>query len=92
MKTWTYTATNGVMLDENNGFDMFSVLAAPKSGMVLVVAKDESDDVSKALKTGLGVAVNFNFKFTFPDTLKPSNDATAPFYVKAPYNVVISLV
>lgn len=71
---------------------MYSVLAAPKDGLVLAVSKDETDAVNKALKTELGKALNFNFEFTFPDTLKPSTDATAPFYVTKPFNVVLEMV
>jgi len=71
---------------------LVSVLAAPTAGLVLAVSKDETDDVNKALTTVLGKAINYNFEFTFPDSLKPSTDATAPFYVRAPFDVVITMV
>jgi hypothetical protein len=92
MTTYAYGAAGGVMLDQNNELDMYSVLAAPTDGMVLAVSKDTTDTVNAALTTELGKALNFNFEFTFPDTLKPSTDATAPFYVKSPFNVVITMV
>ena len=60
--------------------------------MALSVSKDETDTFNKGLITELGNAVNYNFEFTFLNTLKPSNDLTTPFYVKAPFDLVIKLV
>jgi hypothetical protein len=92
MTTYAYVAAGGVMLDQNNELDMYSVLAAPTNGMVLAVSKDTTDTANAALTTELGKALNFNFEFTFPDTLKPSTDSTAPFYVNSPFDVVINMV
>jgi len=38
MTTYAYGADKGVMLDQNNELDMYSVLAAPTDGMVLAVS------------------------------------------------------
>jgi hypothetical protein len=54
MTTYAYGAAGGVMLDQNNELDMYSVLAAPTDGMVLAVSKDTSDTANAALTTKLG--------------------------------------